>query len=70
MTRENKAANEALSKKIASKEVQGSFLDLVILLPVLAFIFFSVTHPVWYSTYITGPLFGPLLKSLGAWLKA
>lgn len=68
----NKATSAGLSKQKtkANKEIRGSLLDLVILLPVLAFIFFSITHPVWYSTYITGPLFGPLLKSLGVWLKA
>ena len=70
MARGKIAAREALGKKKASKEVKGSLLDMVILLPVLAFIFFSVTHPVWYFTYITSPLFGPLFKCLGAWLKA
>lgn len=72
MTREKAAVNEDLSKQKTktSKESRGSFLDLIILLPVLAFIFFSITHPVWYTVHIAEPLFGPLLKSLGTWLKA
>jgi hypothetical protein len=70
MTNKRAVTNEALGKKKtkANKEVRGSLLDLAVLLPVLAFIFFSITHPAWYSTYITGQLFGPLLNKLGAWL--